>query len=327
MSVRFLLIFLLGIPSLACAQVLEILEQGKPSNLRGIGIYKKTVWASGSNGYVGRSDDNGHTWAWQQVAGYENKDFRDIQVLDSHTALLMAIESPAYILKTADAGSTWKKVYENKDTSMFLDAMAFADAQQGYVIGDPLGSHLFMAATKDGGNTWGPVTNSFPPLLKGEAFFAASGTNIAVDTHQLFLVSGGAQSRLMTKGQALRLPIMQGTESTGANSIGIFNNKIMVAGGDFSNPRRNDSVLIFSNDGGKTWQHPALPPGGYRSAVAAVDQNTWITCGLTGVEVSKDGGLTWQQLSVESFNAISINKAARTAFLAGSGGRIAKVVF
>lgn len=308
-------------------QSLQIISDGTPSNLRGIGVYKEVVWASGSNGYVGRSADAGHTWAWQQVPGYEKKDFRDIQVLDANTALLMAIESPSYILKTTDAGKTWIKVYENKDPAMFLDAMDFINDREGYVIGDPLNGHLFIAATKDGGTTWQPVTNAFPALLPGEAFFAASGSNIVTTPNQLYVVSGGTQSRLITKEQAARLPIMQGTQSSGANGIGVFNNRLMIAGGDFSNPGRKDSVLIVSNDSGKTWQQPTIPPQGYRSAVTALDKNTWITCGLTGAEVSKDGGITWQPLSSESFNAISIHKATRTAFLAGAGGRIAKIRF
>ena len=37
----------------------------------------------------------------------------------------MAVDAPAYILKTIDGGETWKIVYENKTDGMFLDAMEF----------------------------------------------------------------------------------------------------------------------------------------------------------------------------------------------------------
>ncbi|MBO9620768.1 MAG: oxidoreductase [Niabella sp.] len=308
------------------SQTLKILSQGTPTNPRGIGIYKNVIWVSGSSGYVARSADNGATWQWQQVPGYEKNDFRDIQVLDENTALILSIASPAYILKTKDAGRSWKKVYENKEAALFLDAMAFSDGKHGYVIGDPINKHLFMAGTNNAGDSWQETNRfHFPEPQKGEAFFAASGTNIVVEDSRLFLASGGAQSRLFTIGKAIKLPIAQGTATSGANGIGILNNKIMIAGGDFSQPAKKDSVLIYSNDAGLTWNAPQAAPGGYRSAVGAVDENTWITCGLTGVDISKDGGKTWQLVCPESFNALCIDRSRRIVFLAGPKGKIGRI--
>ncbi|AHF14403.1 WD40/YVTN/BNR-like repeat-containing protein [Niabella soli] len=312
----------------AKSQTLKILSQGTSTNPRGIGIYKNVIWLSGSSGYTGRSADNGATWQWQQVPGYEANDFRDIQVLNEHTALIMAIASPAYILKTTDAGKSWKKVYENKDTAMFLDAMAFADNKHGYVIGDPVKGHLFIAATHNAGDSWEASNRfNFPALAKGEAFFAASGTNIAVEGRQVLLASGGTQSRLFAAGKTTALPIAQGTPTAGANGMGILNKKIMIAGGDFSQPAKKDSALIYSEDEGKTWKLPEIAPAGYRSAVGAIDENTWITCGLTGVDISKDGGKTWQAVSTEGFNALCIDRPRRIVFLAGPRGKVGRIDF
>jgi photosystem II stability/assembly factor-like uncharacterized protein len=95
------------------------------------------IWVSGSNGTVGKSVDGGVTWKWQIVKGFEKKDFRDIEAFGANTALIMAVDSPAYILKTLDGGDTWKVVYRNDSKGIFLDAMNFRNNREGIVVGDP----------------------------------------------------------------------------------------------------------------------------------------------------------------------------------------------
>lgn len=325
---QFFLLFLL-MPLLNHAQKFEVINSGKATNPRGIGIYGNTIWIGGSNGYTARSADKGKTWKWQQVKGFEKKDFRDIEVLNETTAILMVIESPAYILRTTDAGQTWQEVYKNSDTAMFLDALSFKNKGEGFVIGDPIeNNEVFIAKTSDAGKTWQPYSRfHFPKLIKGEAFFAASGTNITVNGNNIYLVSGGLQSRLFTNSGAKKIPLMQGTPSCGANGIAVYENRLMIVGGDFAKPNRSDSVLIYSTDKGKTFRSPIQGPGGYRSAVAALDKNTWITCGLNGVDLSMDGGMNWRSISKESFNSVVVDRKSKTAWLTGSKGKIAKLTF
>ncbi|WP_300601194.1 YCF48-related protein [Niabella sp.] len=321
-----LLLFFLCCCSLAAAsQDLEIINSGKATNLRGIGAFNKTIWVSGSNGYIGRSSDAGKTWKWQQVPGFEMHDFRDIAVLDENTALVMAIASPAYILKTVDGGRSWKTVYENRDTAMFLDAMAFAGREKGYVIGDPIQGKIFIARTSDAGNSWEPLPG--PAAVQGEAFFAASGSNLFIRNRKPLMVSGGSVSRLFDGDNSVVLPLMQGTATTGANSIAAQGSLLMIAGGDFQYPNRRDSVLLVSRNGGKTFRLPKNAPGGYRSAVAPLNRNTWLTCGLNGVDITTDGGLNWKPVSNQPFNSIYTDPASKTAFLAGPRGSVARIRF
>ncbi|MCD2421524.1 YCF48-related protein [Niabella pedocola] len=323
---RNLLLFFLCTCGLAsAAQNLEIISTGNGTNLRGIGGIKNTIWVSGSNGYTGRSADGGKTWKWQQVPGFETHDFRDIAVLDENTALVMAIASPAYILKTTDGGRSWKKVYENRDTAMFLDAMAFSGAKTGYVIGDPIRGKIFIGQTADAGNSWKQVPG--PAALPGEAFFAASGSNLVVAGNKLRMVSGGTVSRFFDGSKTTVLPLMQGSATMGANSIAALGSRLMIAGGDFQDPSRKDSVLLLSTDGGKTFRFPHKGPAGYRSAVAPLNKDTWIACGLTGIDVSTDGGLNWTPVSDKPFNAIFINPATKTAYLAGPKGTVGCIRF
>ena len=89
------------------AQELVILAQGTKTSFRGLSIVKNCIWVSGSGGTAGRSTDAGETWQWFAVSGQEKNEFRDIEALDSNTAIIMGISSPAYIFKTNDGGKTW----------------------------------------------------------------------------------------------------------------------------------------------------------------------------------------------------------------------------
>src|SRR5690349_17214175 len=152
---RFYSFCLLLLASLfAGAQPLEveILASGTNTSLRGLSVVNDNViWVSGSNGTVGRSNNAGKNWKWMTVKGFEKKDFRDIEAFDANTAIIMAVEEPAYLLKTTDGGETWKVVYENKTKGMFLDAMDFATPLYGIVIGDPVNGAVFLAETTNGG--------------------------------------------------------------------------------------------------------------------------------------------------------------------------------
>src|SRR5437867_1361489 len=108
------------------AQTVRLLTTGITNSLRGLSVVNdRIIWVSGNNGTVGRSIDSGTTWKWMNIKGFEKTDFRDIEAFDETSAVIMGIDAPAYILRTADGGETWKVVYENKIKGIFLDAMEF----------------------------------------------------------------------------------------------------------------------------------------------------------------------------------------------------------
>ena len=126
----------------------KLLTQDTKTSIRGLSVVNDmVVWASGSNGTVGKSTDGGKTWKWSIVKGFEQRDFRDIEAFDAATAVIIAVDAPAYILKTVDGGENWRIVYENKTKGMFLDAMEFWNEQSGIVIGDPIDGKMFVART------------------------------------------------------------------------------------------------------------------------------------------------------------------------------------
>lgn len=320
--------------STAQLPTIKIIESGKRISLRGLSVVNDNViWASGSSGSVARSVDGGNTFTWITVAGYEKRDFRDIEAFDENTAIIMGIAEPAIILKTSDGGKNWRKVFEDSTKGMFLDAMDFTGEQNGVVIGDPLNQAIYLAFTSDKGESWKRMdqTTGNTHLLManvGEAFFASSGTNIKMLDHGFIFASGGRSSRLFFKGRKDSLPIMHGNESTGANSIAVYKNKkSVIVGGDFSKDTigTNNCVLVKLKGKGR-FSQPRTPPHGYRSCVIYIDEKNLLTCGTSGIDISRDGGMNWELISKESFHVCQKAKKGNAVFLAGGNGRIAKLV-
>jgi photosystem II stability/assembly factor-like uncharacterized protein len=338
-SVAFLLLFLTLFSSAQRKEIptVEILTSGTKTSLRGLSVVSDAiVWVSGSNGAVGKTTDGGKNWKWFSVKGFEKTEFRDIEAFDAATAVIMAVGEPAYILRTVDGGETWKVVYENKRKGMFLDAMEFWNEQAGIAIGDPINKKFFVVRSFDGGKTWQDIPEANRPVAdSGEACFAASGTNVrALDNDEAVFVSGGLTSNVFIRDQKIHLPIIQGQQTTGANSIAVWDrykrkggNDLVVVGGDFQKPNSDSLNCCFSTNRGKTWKQPKAPPHGYRSCVEYLAQKILVSCGLNGVDYSTDNANVWKWISKESFHVCRIAKMGKAVYLAGNNGKVGKLVY
>jgi photosystem II stability/assembly factor-like uncharacterized protein len=327
--IRIYLFFVVFTITTTRAQQIKIISSETKSSFRGLSVVDdKTIWVSGSNGIVGKSTDSGNTWKYLSVKGYEKTDFRDIEAFDENTAIIMGIDCPARILKTINGGVTWTIMFEDTSKGMFLDAMEFQNSTSGVVVGDPIDGRGFMAKLSD--NVW--KSNSLsrrPPLDSGEAYFASSGTNIRIlDKHDMVAVSGGLHSNLLLNNKKIKLPILQGKESTGANSIAVKDaNTFMIVGGDFMQKDSTVGNYCFTKDQGKTWVQTKQPPSGYRSCVEYLGNDNWVTCGLNGTDLTNDDGFHFNRISNESFNVCRKAKNGNSVFFAGSKGKIGKLIF
>ena len=324
---RYILFSLLLLPCcFAFSQQITSIETGSKSNLRGLSVVSDDViWASGSGGTVLRSIDGGAHWDNIIVPGYEKTDFRDIQAFSKNTAVIMGIDTPAVMLRTSDGGKTWARAYYNNSPGMFLDAMTFWNKRNGMVIGDPLDGRFFIIRTKDQGKSWQELPYAHRPLAdSGEALFAASGTNVRrIKRGKVVFITGGLSSNVVLPGAKYSLPLLKGISSAGANSIAVKNiSTFMVVGGDYTKKADTAGSCVITHNGGRSFAAPQKTVSGYRSCVEYISDDTWLACGLNGVDITKDDGVTFTKISDHSFNTVIKSKRGSKVYLAGAKGAI-----
>ena len=285
------------------AQTVTVLQQGKPTSIRGLSAVDDNVaWISGSKGYIAITRDGGKNWDWQQVKGFEKADFRDIEAFSDKEAVIMSSGTPALILKTTDGGLNWQVKYRNADTAYFFDAMDFANPEHGLVLGDPIKNKFVLLETFDGGEIW-KIFNNCPNALPGEAAFAASGTCLRFDKNTISIVTGGSVSRKLvlycdsyptywTPNETL---LKHGKPSQGAFSI----SGGIIVGGDYQNDHLTDSVAeyYFYNGtyaGGRILLSKT-PPSGFQSCVEFIRDSIFLSTGTPGSNITTGGGKTLEK--------------------------------
>ena len=333
---------------------LQVMDSKTNASFRGLSVINDSAaWVSGSNGWVGTTINGGKDWHFRRVNGYEQCDFRSIYAFNAKNAVIANAGAPAYILYTTDSGYTWQKVYENDDSTAFIDGIDFWDHKYGIMYGDPLKGHMLLARTKDGGKTWTEYTNAdCPAMSTGEASFAASGTCIkCVDRKKLFIATGGKVSRLLVSKnrgkswKALQTPILQGTASTGIFTFLPLGKKLwVIAGGDYKNDSLRTANLFITYNGGKTWDEPFTTTRGYTECVQTIkhtdaleitsfpmgdlmtpkNQNTLLAASPEGIDISYNNGNTWTGLSDEKhFHVVKKSRTGNLVLLAGGEGKLA----
>src|SRR6267378_6796406 len=132
----------------------------------------------------------------------------------------------------------------------------------------------------------GVQTCALPILLSGEEIFFGTGGPAARVFHS------SDSGRTWTVAET---PVAHGYASSGVFSISRGDEKEVVAvGGDYQDHARASGAAAYSRDKGKTWQLSAQQPGGYRSAVAHIDDGRWVAVGPNGEDISGDFGVHWK---------------------------------
>lgn len=262
-------------------------ESHSTANLRGIhNLGGGIAWASGANGTVLRTTDDGTHW--QKCATppeADELDFRGIHAFDRNTAIVMSSGQGnlSRLYKTADGCQTWKLIFTNPDADGFWDAIQFTsrDYQRtpekcfGVVLGDPVANHFPLFLSFDCGENW-ERQKTLPKALPGEAAFAASNSALYLGGFgdRSFVTGGPSGARLMCFVATLDGPVPEGqrppaltlnqinvwfsrrlsevhpSSSSGAFSIGwAEGHEPVMVGGDYEHPDRRDYSAWFWDAG------------------------------------------------------------------------------
>ena len=295
------------------------------------------VWASGSNGVILKSIDEGKTWKRLSVIRGDALDFRGIVGFSEKLAYVMSSGEgeKSRVYKTTDGGETWNLQYTDKHKEFFLDSIACSSERNCVALGDPLDGKFLLLGTADGEHWNRLPSDNMPPALPNEGAFAASNTCLALsadEDNEIFFGTGGPAARVFhtqDRGHTwtvVETPITHGNASSGIFSLRLEqNNRVIALGGDYKQPSHSYRNAAYSLDGGKTWHLAAQQPGGYRSAVAHVDDGMWVAVGPNGEDITDDSGAHWKPTDSLNLNAVTLLDVF-TGWAVGPSGTIARFV-
>lgn len=335
---KVLLLLALSLLPLSCSEKsysFEFIEVNTPgtSSLRAIcAVDENIIWTSGSEGEVLLTLDGGETWSRKIIPASEDTEFRSLHAWDAKRALVFDVSPEGRAFMTTDGGTSWEQVYSSPVEGAFFNSLKFADDNQGIAISDPIDDMVFVLKTVDGGRSWNRLTNT-PLSVKGEINFAASNTCIEyLPSGEIYIVTGGSRSRILSSydhgatWKFIDTPVMTG-ESAGLFSVNFAGSGRGVAvGGDFNQPDREGTRAIYTEDEGVHWQTAKTVPAAYRSCVVSLSDRLFFAIGKTGCDYSTDRGKNWTFIDSLGYYAASAVEGKDIIYLAGSEGRVTKVI-
>ncbi len=99
----------------------------------------------------------------------------------------------------------------------------------------------------------------------------------------------------------------------------------IIVGGDYTKPESIDSTVAYSSDGGKSWQTKRKQSDfGYRSGVAFVSKKTIVAVGISGSDITTDGGEMWKPLDGIERNTV-MAKGKKAVWAVGPKGEVSRL--
>ncbi len=309
-------------------------------NFRGLdAVSRKEAWVTGESltdgaaAKVFRTTDRGTTWVDVTPADTEGLSFRDVEV-DGKVAHVLAIGpgEASRIYRSTDGGRSWTEAFRNDDENAFYDCMAFyPGGRRGLAVSDPVDGKLRILSTRDRGRSWKVLPSAGMPDSADEFGFAASGDCLVTAGKAAFIVTGGAQSRVLRSDDrgltwtAVESGIPAGESAGGFAGAFASPRRGIVVGGDFADASDTADTTAWTRDG-RSWTLGAdlthvgedvTFVRGWKVALATGDYD-----GSVGSSLTTDGGRTWKRVSDLGYHVVDC--VAKVCWAAGSVGRVGR---
>lgn len=308
-------------------------------NFRGLAaVSKKEAWVTGESlsdgpARVFRTTDRGESWTDVSPTDTEGLSFRDVEV-HGKVAHVLAIGpgEASRIYRSTDGGASWTEAFRNTDEAAFYDCMAFyPGGRKGLAVSDPVDGKLRILSTSDRGKTWSVLPDAGMPASADEYGFAASGDCLVTAGKAAFLITGGAQSRVLRSDDrgltwtAVASGIPAGEAAGGFAGAFASPRHGIAVGGDFADPTTTTDNTAYTRDG-RTWTggtslthvgEDVTYVRGWKRAIATGDYR-----GSVGSSLTTDGGATWTRVSELGYHVVDC--VAKVCWAAGSKGRVGR---
>jgi photosystem II stability/assembly factor-like uncharacterized protein len=295
---------------------------GSP-NVAWVNVYDGTTPTNNIQEF-GLTIDGGLTWTSGSInVGNAVLGIGSIQAIDATTAVV-AMFVPTNgagggIWKTTNSGATWVQqtsaVYNDVDS--FPNVVGFANANDGFTSGDPIGGFFEIYNTSNGGTLWNRVASS-PVLAALPGEFGTTRNLYTIGNDFWFGTNKGRLFHSADKGVTWTVggtPLAD--TNTGKYAFKDTNNGILT----------DDGYNLWKTiDGGATWID-TVPNGSVRDGALTYvpgTDNTYVNLGVgdgvpRGSSYSCDGGDNWENINLLG-DDFSVNVSTWVAFSSPSVG-------
>ncbi|MFC4164214.1 WD40/YVTN/BNR-like repeat-containing protein [Epilithonimonas zeae] len=277
-------------------------------SIRAIQLWDGKVWYAGTDSKFGFVNLKDKADKKQILLSDKKLQFRTL-AQDKADFYTINIESPAYFFKIDKKTLKSETFHTDSAKTAFYDSFVIQSKNLGIAISDP---------NEDGFPRYFNFNNNknyellnYPKYDKGEAHFAASNTNIAMNKGVVWIATGGTKARIFRFSwnyplhwEVFDTPFVQGTSSKGIYSIDFYSETNGIAvGGDYTKQSENINNIATTNDGGQTWQIQASGQNaGYMTCVKfrpKTNGKEIVAVGDQHISFSSDYGKTWTKISDE----------------------------
>jgi photosystem II stability/assembly factor-like uncharacterized protein len=282
------------------------------ASFRGSAASKEMLWVAGSHSSAYVSFDQGKTWLNRSPTLNQSDDFRDVEILDEQTVVLMSAGTgeKSRLLISHDQGKHWQLLYQNTAPTGFFDSIAFIDNQRGVLLGDPVDGHFVVSITYDQGKHWQRISpQKLPAKQPTEAAFAASGNTIIANQQRIAFTTGGFSSFVYLSddfGQTwhkYNANLYQQTATAGGYALALNSNRqLFVLGGDYQ--RRQGVYANLAQLSADEFIANASSQHGLRTAMACY-ASLCLATGKLSTDISIDNGNNWHAFSQNGFYTLT----------------------
>lgn len=243
---------------------------------------------------------------------YNRFGFSDVAVLENGEAWAVGYDGadPKRMFHSKDGGSSWK-IVTHPYAAFTLNAVDFVDNLHGWAVG----GYGTVLRTSDGGNTWVKLKRptdwelSVVQFVDKQVGYVASRTEWGCEIWRT--TNGGDSWRLSYKA----------SDYGQVFGMAMLDEQIAVAA-------MNDTSLIRTENGGRTWQSIDSPMKGAASLVFTSDGTGWLVGRRGSFYYSIDKGKTWQRPTALSEDALNYEWTSidfdnnKNGVAVGYGGKI-----